>query len=73
MLPNTFKDKNGCKHTYVSPRKVEDFGLENPLDCSGAKNPGKGEEASAFSPAAAKKGANAEKAKAAAEKASAAK
>jgi hypothetical protein len=44
MLPNTFKDKNNCQHTYVSPRKVQDFGLENPLDCSGAKVPSKGEE-----------------------------
>ena len=68
MLPNTFRDKNNCKHQYVSPRKVADFGLENPLDCSGAKAPGKGEEKSAYSAAAAKKGANADKATAAAEK-----
>lgn len=46
-LPDpTFGDKNGCKHTYVSPRDVGDFGLENPLECA----KGGGEEPSAFKP-----------------------
>lgn len=72
MLPNTFKDKNNCGHTYVSPRKVADFGLENPLDCSGSKVPSRGEEASAHDAKAEKKGANATKAAAAADKATAA-
>jgi len=68
MLPNTFRDKNNCKHNYVSPRKVADFGLENPLDCSGAKVPSNGEEGSAYDAKAAKKGANATKAAAATKK-----
>lgn len=36
----TFKDKNKCVHTYVSPRVAYDMGLEHPLECPG----GKGEE-----------------------------
>lgn len=47
----TFGDKNGCKHTYVSPRDVGDFGLTNPLECS----KGGGEEPSAYKPDPVKK------------------
>lgn len=28
MPPATFKDTSKCVHTYTSPRKVEDFGLD---------------------------------------------
>jgi len=28
MPDATFYDKAKCKHTYTSPRKVEDFGLD---------------------------------------------
>jgi len=29
----TFKDSNKCKHTYNSPRKMEDFGLDMDAEC----------------------------------------
>lgn len=58
-LPDpTFHDKNDCKHTYVSPRDVGDFGLENPLECK----KGNGEEPSAFKPDPVKKAAKKEEA-----------
>ena len=28
MPPATFRGKTKCLHTYTSPRKVEDFGLD---------------------------------------------
>jgi len=33
MPDATFKDKRNCKHTYISPRKMEDFGLDMDADC----------------------------------------
>ena len=35
MLPNTFRDKNNCLHTYESPRRMEDFGIDDDAECSG--------------------------------------
>jgi len=29
----TFYDNAKCRHTYISPRKMEDFGLEMEADC----------------------------------------
>lgn len=28
IAPITFRDRSKCLHTYSSPRKVEDFGLD---------------------------------------------
>ena len=35
--PATFRDKNNCSHTYISPRPVEDFGLPFAVDCPKGK------------------------------------
>ena len=35
IAPITFRDKSKCLHTYTSPRKVEDFGLDQDADCPG--------------------------------------
>lgn len=38
MPDATFYDNVKCKHTYISPRKVEDFGLDMDADCPEGKD-----------------------------------